>query len=541
MSREKVSLFLRPASGLVRVWDPLDMFLFNFISAPFVTYGLFFALAAAFIPEGEQITGWLIGLIPFLAVCAVYAMLGASIPAAGGEYLYISRTFGGTHGFSLSMLGSIWPQLVWGPICGLTINYMVLTPVTYYLGVFYNIAPLIALSEWLPTIEGNLVITLITSSYTFFFDCLGMKVYRIVQRVCSVIGFIGLAIIAGSFLYFSGQRDYFVANFNSLIQAKEGITNAYQLILDTANSAGFNFNQSLTLTGTLLVVPVSFLMYYTVLFGFPVIGEMRGANDVKRQLFTLAGPAVAVFIFAAIILYGTYTIAGREFFNAYCYLWQTGQSPTGLPPYYLSFFIVLFKENPLFIIITLLLYSAIAIIIWVPNLYIPPSRYMFAWAFDRIFPSKIAELKGKAHTPVYAFLLMYVASIIVLLLYLFTPFGGYTASIGLAAGIMSLGASLAAIVFPYKRKEIWANSPASIYKIKGIPLIVIMGIISTLYLTMLTVLYILNPVYGLSNPLCLGFLLCFYIGAYVFYYLIHYYRRRKGIDLSMVYGEIPTA
>jgi len=538
--KEKPTLLLRKASGLIRVWDPLDMFLFNFISAPFVTYGLFFAMTSASIPDGDQVLGWILGLIPFLAVCIYYAMLGVTIPVAGGEYTYISRTFGGSHGFAMSMLGSIWPQLVWGPICGLTINYMVLIPVTYYFGAIYAIDPLIKFSSWLLTIEGQLVITLITSSYTFFFDCLGMKVYRVVQRVCSFFGFIGLAIISAVFIFFYGQQNQFITNFNALILQKEGISNAYQLILDKAASAGFH-SANITWYGTFLVIPMSFLMYYTVLFGFPVIGEMKAADDVKKQLFTLAGPAIAVCIFAVVILSTTYNIAGREFLNAYCYLWQTGQSPVGLPPYYLALFMVLLKDQPFFILITLILYSAISIIIWVPNLYIPPSRYMFAWAFDRIFPSKIAELKGKSHTPVYAFLTMYVASIIVLLLYLFTPFGGYTASIGLAAAVMSLGAAFAAIILPYKLKNIWENSPASVYKIGKIPIIVIAGVIGATYLLVMIIEYVINPVYGLNNPLCLGFLLSLYIASYIFYFIIRQYRKRTGIDLSKVYGEIPSA
>jgi amino acid transporter len=539
--KEKPALFLRRASGLVRVWDPLDMFLFNFISAPLVTYGLFFALTAAFIPEGDQVMGWIISLLPFLALCVVYAMAGVTMPHAGGEYLYVSRTFGGAHGFSLSLVGSIWPQLFWGPIAGITINYMVLTPVSYYLGTIYGLTSLIALSQWLPTITGTLVVTLICSTYTLLFDSLGMRVYRTVQRFCSIFGYASLVVISAVFLYYYGQRDYFIANFNALVQQNQGVSNAYQLVLDKAAATGFNAAPSITLMGTLLVAPMAFLMYYTVLFGAPVIGEMKAADDVKKQLFTLAGPAIMVCIFAAFTLFTTFGILGREFMNAYCYLWQTGQSPVGLPPYYLSFFIVLLKDQPLVVVLTLIGYCLMFIVAWVPNLYIPPSRYMFAWSFDRTFPAKIAELKGNAHTPVYAFLTMYVATIIVLLLFAFTPFGGFTVSIGLAAAIMSLGLAFVAVVLPYKKKELWESSPAALYKIGGIPLMVIMGVISIVYLLVMIIEYIINPVYGLNNQLALGFLLGLYIAAYIAYYLVQWYRRRTGFDLSKVYGEIPSA
>lgn len=542
MSQDKKPvLFLRRASGLVRVWDPLDMYLFNFISAPLVTYGLWFALTGAFIPEGDQIMGWVISLVPFLAVCVIYAMAGVTMPHAGGEYLYISRTFGGSHGFSLSLVGSIWPQLFWGPVAGITVNYMVLTPISYYLGTVYGLTWLIALGQWLPTITGTMVVTLIFSSYTLFFDCLGMRIYHVVQRICSVFGYISLAVITGVFIYFSGQHDYFVANFNSLVQQNQGISNAYQVILDKAATAGFNATPNITLMGTFLVAPIAFLMYYAVLFGAPVIGEMKAADDVKKQMFTLAGPAIGVCIFAALTLWTNYAILGRGFFNAYSYLWQTNQSPVGLPPYYLSFFMILLKDQPIVVILTMIGYSLMNIVAWIPNLYIPPSRYMFAWSFDRIFPAKIAELKGRAHTPVYAFLSMFVATIIVLLLFSYTPFGGFTVSIGLAAAVMSLGVGFVAIYLPYKKKELWESSPASLYKIGGIPVMVIMGVISIVYLLALIIEYIVNPVYGLNNPLALGFLLALYIAAYIVYYFITWYRKRKGFDVSKVYGEIPSA
>jgi amino acid transporter len=268
---------------------------------------------------------------------------------------------------------------------------------------------------------------------------------------------------------------------------------------------------------------------------------MKSADDVKRQFFTLGGPGIAVAIFACLTLFTTYGIVGKPFFNAYSYLWETGQSPVGLPPYYIAFFMILLKDQPIIIILTLIAYSLMNIVIWIPNLYIPPSRYMFAWSFDRIFPAKIAELKGKTHVPVYAFLTMYFATIIVLLLFEYTPFGGFTTSIGLAAGIMSLGLAFVAVVLPYKKKELWESSPAALYKIGKTPLMVILGAISIVYLLVMIIEYIVNPVYGLNTPLALGFLLALYVASYGFYFAFKWYRQKRGIDISKVYGEIPSA
>lgn len=93
-------------------------------------------------------------------------------------------------------------------------------------------------------------------------------------------------------------------------------------------------------------------------------------------------------------------------------------------------------------------------------------------------PEKAAELNNG--TPNNALLLMVIPAVIVSALYAYNV-GGFT-SITLAAtqgiAIMYFGTAIAAIVLPYKKKDLFEASPIAKMKFAGVPLITIAGLIS---------------------------------------------------------------
>src|SRR5260370_18519862 len=107
-----------------------------------------------------------------------------------------------------------------------------------------------------------------------------------------------------------------------------------------------------------------------------------------------------------------------------------------------------------------------------PNTFMPV-RTIFAWAFDRILPSKLSEVSERTHAPIPAII---VASIIVLgiLIWSVLSISFFTLlSLGVLAGVVTiLAVSVAAIAFPFRRPELYRNSPAnfSIPTIPSLPL-----------------------------------------------------------------------
>jgi len=186
--------------------------------------------------------------------------------------------------------------------------------------------------------------------------------------------------------------------------------------------------------------------------------------------------------------------------------------------------------------------------LWVAN-DIPPfiitsSRIIFAMSFDRVLPEKLSEVNERWHSPTMAIVAtMFVAFIgnfaesDILVKYnvpVLTPYinsGGGVVATDIWDVIFFLLASLAGLLFVFRRKDIYEKSP---YKpgtgvVAGIGLI---AVISNIYL-----LYLVASGWLVPEPwIFTAFLIV--VGAIIYYY----YRSkgsRVGVDYATIYAEIP--
>src|SRR5438045_8730343 len=70
-----------------------------------------------------------------------------------------------------------------------------------------------------------------------------------------------------------------------------------------------------------------------------------------------------------------------------------------------------------------------------------------------------------------------------------------------ATGVIAitfLGTSIAAAILPWRRKDIFQNSPISRFRIAGVPVITITGVVSAIFLLFLLAEGSFNSVYGTS-------------------------------------------
>jgi len=197
---------------------------------------------------------------------------------------------------------------------------------------------------------------------------------------------------------------------------------------------------------------------------------------------------------------------------------------------------------------------------WAGTLFLSSTRVIFAAAFDRLLPEKVAEL-NKNGTPINAMLLMVLPAIVVSYLYAYNvgaapdgTGGFYTATLAATQGIaiMYFGTAIAAIVLPYVKKDLFNASPIAQMKVAGIPLITISGLIFGGFLAFLLVEWMFDPwlntggegagLYGISfkNTNSIIFLLVCYILSAAIYYGFKAYRKRGGIDMDKIQTEIPV-
>jgi amino acid transporter len=147
----------------------------------------------------------------------------------------------------------------------------------------------------------------------------------------------------------------------------------------------------------------------------------------------------------------------------------------------------------------------------------------------------------KRHVPIWALVLMLVPSVFVSALYAYTSkFATYILDATLVIAVTFLGTAIAAIVLPWRKKELYRNSAIARYKVAGIPLITISGTITALFLGFNLYEWFTNSNYAINNKESLWFMGSMYILAIVIYVIARVVRQRQGIDLKNVYREIPV-
>ena len=117
----------------------------------------------------------------------------------------------------------------------------------------------------------------------------------------------------------------------------------------------------------------------------------------------------------------------------------------------------------------------------------------------------------------------------------------YTYAVGLNVVYMLsfFFASIALIVLPYKNKALFETSCPIKQKIGGVPLVSIIGGISAVLLVYYECLVLANPVYFGVTTNFLTLMVGFIVFFLALYFVVSAYRKSKGIDLSLVYKEIP--
>jgi amino acid transporter len=177
---------------------------------------------------------------------------------------------------------------------------------------------------------------------------------------------------------------------------------------------------------------------------------------------------------------------------------------------------------------------------WVGTVFLTASRVIFATAFDRILPEWAARV-SKNGVPYYAILIMFVPSIVIAYFYAYnTTFFNWTLDATLVIAVTFVGSTVAAGLLPYRKPEIYNASPIAKYKLGPLPLITVAALAFLAFLAFCIFQWLKDPVYGSNNHGSLIYMGCLYGVALAIYVVSRIVRRRQGMDLGMVYKEIPV-
>jgi hypothetical protein len=131
--------------------------------------------------------------------------------------------------------------------------------------------------------------------------------------------------------------------------------------------------------------------------------------------------------------------------------------------------------------------------------------------------------------------------VIVGYLYAYTSnFATFILDATLVIAVTFFGTSIAAAILPWRKPQLYQNSPIARYKVGGIPLITIAGAITALFLLFNLYQWFTNDNYAVNDPTSLVFMGAMYLLALVIYVVAYFVRRNQGINLTAIHEEIPV-
>ena len=171
-----------------------------------------------------------------------------------------------------------------------------------------------------------------------------------------------------------------------------------------------------------------------------------------------------------------------------------------------------------------------------------PVRNLFAFSFDGLLPGWVNKVSRNG-SPNHAVLLAFLISWAIMTVSIFTTwwsFITYTVTIWMVGWVI-LG--IAAMVFPYVRKDIFEKSPALVQsRVAGIPWITILGAIGTAVAALsiyATFLVGTTPTFNTKNLAYTS--LVFILAPIVIYFIATTWQKSKGVEMDKRFKTIPPA
>jgi len=505
-----------------------------------IAYSVYWALYA--LPGGDLITAVAIGTILSIFYVSVYALFSSVYPRSGGDYVFLSRSLHPAIGFMASTNFLFFEAIVFGLILYWFGTICVYAPLAV-LGFSFNSPNLVSAATWAASPMGGLVLGTILIVVLGIITTLGVKFMFRLNDVFFIIGLIGLAIAVGGLAFSSNA--VFIARFNSMMSQYTGSSNSYQWFIDEAKATGLSLSAGYNPTATFGMIAIGISCVGWGFFSSFMAGEIKKADNAKRQLGIMVGPTILNGVLLMGGLYVLFKVIGYNFLAAAFWIQTVAPDKYPLPiPPYPNFLMAILYGNPVIQFIIATTFAVWPFVILIPAMTLS-SRYIFSWSFDRLAPSILAKVNPKYHTPFNATIvtcLLYWLALLCIALRPDLVFPVLAASsMYIFVGNVGL-TSITAIFFPYHKKQVYEASPIKNLKVGPIPFLSIAGVLAVGTSIFASYLYLTIPALGLGpwqNALYI-FVSAAIIGLGLYYIAVEY-RKRKGIPMDLAFKEIPPA
>ena len=531
---EKQTYFARKSSGLVRDFGTFDVLLIASAAIFSLTFTfLQFPWYYGFNPGANLDLALVIVFFPYLLLSVVYWTIGVIMPRSGNDYVWVARVFHPAVGFAYAMVFMV-STFSTGYVGGLSAYVYALSTALSVWGSLYSSQGLIGLANYFSTPMGGFVLVII---FTICFAVLTVVGARAAKWFMYLTWGASAVAIALTWALLGGTSP---ADFAAKWDLVLGHYTSYASITTMATTAGWS-PVPLTLAATIASLPFAVLFLLGNNVANVMAGEIRGVRKAI-PIALLASLILSTFLWMGMNNF-TLSAVGDKWMYSLGYLWDNAPSTYSsvmpiAPTLPLMVSLVAWPNQSLIFLVyfTMLLGSLNTIFLsfWLP------SRYFFAWSFDRIIPTKVADVNARFRTPHVAIGVIAVLWILIATLYWFTSFSIALSISTLLYNLCFAVIAFSTVVFPFTKKDLLAQAPGFMRaKIAGIPGISIVGAITSVMFLYIGYLSATNPL--IMTPTTYGVVIAvgLILGCLVIYYASLVYHRKHGLDISLVFKEIP--
>ncbi len=539
-------VFLRNATGLIREVSVLDAFIMNTFGMNIAVGAVFlFLQAPAYFPQGNMLVAVIIGtLLMAFTLLWVYSTFAAAMPRSGGDYVFVSRALHPALGWLLGWSQGMWLIFFWigfnawfaltfaVPVALSTIGAV--TGQNSWIDLSNNLLasfPLLGITtQWWVLIIGTLInigfaVLLILGGQSFW---RWQKLFFLFAGGSIVLAFL-LLVFAGG--HIPGAWDSFAIHHKGLL---------FNQVIPTAVKNGYQLSGGFSLSQTLLMLPWVFFVVGYAQGSAQIGGEVKRASR-SQYLAMVGGVLINGAVLALLVIVFSQAV-GVNWIGSVGYLANNNAGLLNLPgnvsPSF-NFIVSLLTGNvlvPLFIGIGFVFWALMG----TPLSELQATRYMLAWAVDRMIPAPLGDVSERFHSPVKAIIFCTVTGTIALIALVAVPQASLLGAL-LAQIAAFILVSVAGIVFPYRLRHVWES--AGDYRLFGIPSVTLAGIGGVIVLGSLMLMFIfnstINSTFGVTARLSLSFMIGVIVVGIIWYAVAYILNRSQGVDLGLAYREIP--
>jgi amino acid transporter len=525
-------LFLRKTTGLVRELGAKEALYINIaVLNPGQGFVLLLPILALY-TLGDFAWPFAVGAIISVFLALTYAQLVALMPRTGGDYVFVSRVF-----------GPIVGTMVGGTLLLMFLNFAgtnaaILGTLTFpffvqSLGSAFNNSQLTSWStdlaqQWPAVIVGALGILALAGVATR-----GLRAVSWVLLTCFVVGTIGFAVLVVLFLTHSP------ADFQSSFNNFAGHPDAYAQIISTSQKLGLATGA--TFVGSLVLIP-----FVAVLYG-GFTWSVYPAGEIKRPMrTTLIATITALALGLVMYLVGWQALTGMtslNFIQSASWLSANHADAYGSitsAPVLTAFYGLLVAGDPVTKVLLGVGILAWTFAIILAYLIVIP-RIIFALAFDRVIPSRMADVRESSGTPINAVVAAAIGIFVFAALTILTTFISEFRNETIMLELVFTMTSLVAMLTPWLRRADYEAAPKIVRgKLFGLPPIAVIGGVSFVINAVVLVVAVVSPqISGGYDTVSILVLAVTFLWAPVAYFISKAKLRSQGIDLALAMQELP--